>query len=57
MPRGPPPPARRIGRAPLKTFLALFTLRSTDALIFEADLAKIGQDGGVALYRHSIRTP
>jgi len=41
----------------LKTFLALVTIGSTDVLIFEADLAKIGQDGGVALYRDGIRTP
>jgi len=41
----------------LKTFLALLTLGSTDVLIFEADLAKIRQDGSVALYRDGIRTP
>jgi hypothetical protein len=33
----------------LKTLLALFTYGSTDVLIFEADLVKIAQDGGVAL--------
>lgn len=41
----------------LKTLLALFTFGSTDVLIYEADLDKIGQDGGGALYRDSIRTP
>jgi len=40
----------------LKTGIALFTYGSTDALIFEADMAKIRQDGGVALYRDGIRT-
>lgn len=40
----------------LKTGLALFTYGSTDVLIFEADLAKIRKDGGVALYRDGIRT-
>jgi hypothetical protein len=40
----------------LKTAIALSTYGSTDARIFEADLAKVGQDGGVALYRDGIRT-
>jgi hypothetical protein len=40
----------------LKTGIALFTYGSTDALIFEGDLAKIRQDGGVVLYRDGIRT-
>ena len=40
----------------LKIVLALLTYGSTDALIFEADLMKIKQDGGVALYRDGIRT-
>ncbi len=40
----------------LKIAFALFTYGSTDILIFEADLAKIGQDGVVALYREGIRT-
>jgi len=40
----------------LKTGIALFTYGSTDVLIFEADLAKIRQDGGGALYRDGIRT-
>lgn len=41
----------------LKSLLAFFTFGSTDVLIFEADLDKIGKDGGVALYRDGIRTP
>lgn len=40
----------------LKTVIALSTYGSTDMLIFEADLTKIRQDGGVALYRDGIRT-
>lgn len=40
----------------LKIAIALCTYGSTDVLIFEADLAKIRQDGGAALYRDGIRT-
>jgi hypothetical protein len=40
----------------LKTAIALTSYGSTDVLIFEADLAKIRQDGGVALYRDGVRT-
>jgi hypothetical protein len=40
----------------LKTVIALSTYGSTDALLFEADLAKINRDGGVALYRDGVRT-
>jgi hypothetical protein len=39
------------------TLLALFTYGATEILIFEADLVKIAQDGGVALYRDGRRTP
>lgn len=59
-PRLPPIPRRLVLVALaaflLKTAIALSTYGSTDALIFEADLAKVGQDGGVALYRDGIRT-
>lgn len=40
----------------LKIALAFFTYGSTDVLIYEADLAKVGRDGGVALYRDGIQT-
>ncbi|HUP35899.1 MAG TPA: glycosyltransferase 87 family protein [Candidatus Limnocylindria bacterium] len=40
----------------LKVGMALFTYGSTDVLIFEADLAKIRQDSGAALYRDGITT-
>jgi hypothetical protein len=61
-PAGPCTAARRlllVGLAALllKILLALFTFGSTDVLIFEADLAAAGQDGGVTLYRDGIRTP
>ena len=41
----------------LKAAIALASYGATDVLIFEADLAKIRQDGGTALYREGIRTP
>jgi hypothetical protein len=40
----------------LKIAIALCTFGSTDALIYEADLVKIRQDGAVALYRDGIST-
>jgi hypothetical protein len=40
----------------LKIAIALCTYGSTDALIYEADLMKIRQDGAVALYRDGIST-
>lgn len=40
----------------LKAFIALSTFGSTDALIFESDLAKLARDGGLALYRDGIQT-
>lgn len=40
----------------LKIAIALCTYGSTDALIYEADLMKIRQDGAVALYRDGIVT-
>jgi hypothetical protein len=40
----------------LKTVLALSTYGSTDVLLFEADLAEISQEGGIALYRDGVRT-
>ena len=40
----------------LKTAMAFFTYGSTDVLIYEADLAKVRRDGGVALYRDGIQT-
>ena len=40
----------------LKIAIALCTYGSTDALIYEADLTKIRQQGAVALYRDGITT-
>jgi len=40
----------------LKTAIALTTYGSTDVLIFEADVAKMRRDGGLALYRDGIST-
>jgi len=40
----------------VKAAMAFFTYGSTDVLIYEADVAKLKQDGGVALYRDGIQT-
>lgn len=40
----------------LKVAIALGTYGSTDALIYEADLVKIREDGAVALYRDGVVT-
>jgi len=40
----------------LKTAIALTAYGSTDVLLFEADVAKMRRDGGLALYRDGIST-